>query len=205
MNGPRKMLRPNWGDNDWRIWLRGNGCSLHFPRQMYFAPAHVDQSDANTAQRDGAQQFAKVTQNYSLCRLPFSIVTRTSSKAWIPELAGSFLTGASLMAWNSRTCVRFMWLPGLRTFRDPNQPSSKSSPRCGCCTIFWSFGKLRHRTRRIQFADQNMWSRKARRRSGAVTTPKRCWIQSQRIRCPAYETWLSSPRCSTASPGSAQY
>jgi hypothetical protein len=35
-------------------------------------------------------------------------------------LAGSFLTGAPLMAWNSRPYGRFMLLPGLRTFRDRN-------------------------------------------------------------------------------------
>jgi integrase/recombinase XerD len=29
---------------------------------------------------------------------------------------------------------------------------------------------------------------------------KNCWIQSQRIRWPAYGTWRLSPRCSTASP-----
>ncbi len=43
-------------------------------------------------------------------------------------------------------------------------------------------------------------SRKAKRPSGAAKTPKHCWIPFQRIRCPAYGTWLSSPRCSTASP-----
>src|SRR5258705_5409389 len=45
-----------------------------------------------------------------------------------------------------------------------------------------------------------MWSKKVRRPSGAEKTPKRCWIQSQRIRCPAYGIWRSSPRCSTVSP-----
>jgi hypothetical protein len=74
----------------------------------------------------------------------FSIVTRTSSKAWIPGLiaaagpevtetygtlglltrglAGSFLTGVPLTAWNSRPCGRSMWRPGLRTFRGPSRP-----------------------------------------------------------------------------------
>ena len=32
-----------------------------------------------------------------------------------------------------------MWLLGLRTFPDPNRPLSKSSLRCGCCTIFSLF------------------------------------------------------------------
>jgi hypothetical protein len=86
------------------------------------------------------------------------------------------------------TINRSMCLPGLRTFRDPNRPLSKSSLRCGCCTIFWSSGKLRHRTRRIPFAVQSMWSRKARRPSGVAKTPKRCSIQFQRIRCPVYGT-----------------
>ena len=144
----------------------------------------------------------------------FSIVTRTSSSAWIPELiasagpevtesyidfftatirnrntrrltrglAGSFLIGAPLMAWSSRPCGRSMCLHGLRIFRDPNRRLSKSSLRFGCCTIFWSFGKSRHRTPRTPFAVQSMWSRKAKRPSGAAKTPKRCWIQFQRIR-----------------------
>ena len=50
------------------------------------------------------------------------------------------------------------------------------------------FGKLRHRTRRILFAGQSTSSRKARRLSGAAKTPRGYWIQSQRIRCPAYGT-----------------
>jgi hypothetical protein len=61
------------------------------------------------------------------------------------------------------------------------------------------------RIRHTPFAGQNMWSRKARRLSGAAKTPKRCWIQSQRIRCPDYGTGRSLRRCSTASLGSAQY
>src|SRR5271166_3558387 len=65
-----------------------------------------------------------------------------------------------------------MCLPGLRTFRDPNRPLSKNSLRCGCCTIFWSFGKSHHRIRRILFAGQSMWLRKAKRRFGAAKTPK---------------------------------
>ena len=151
----------------------------------------------------------------------FTIVTRASSSAWIPDLiaaagpevtetyidfftsrsatgtpglltpglAGSFLTGAPLMAWNSRPCDRSTWLPGLRIFRDPSRPLSKSSLRCACCTIFWSFGKSPHRIQHIPFAVQSMWSRKAKRPSGAAKTPKHCWIQSQRIRYRAYETW----------------
>jgi hypothetical protein len=30
---------------------------------------------------------------------------------------------------------------GLRTLQGQNRPLSKSSRRCGCCTIFWSLGK----------------------------------------------------------------
>src|ERR1700726_4812932 len=93
-----------------------------------------------------------------------------------------------------------MCLPGLRIFPDPNRLLSKSSLRCGCCTIFWSFGKSHRRTPNTPCAGQNMWSRKARRLSGAAKTPKRCWIQFQRIRYPAYGTGRSLPRCSTVSP-----
>ena len=125
----------------------------------------------------------------------FTIVTRSSSSAWIPELiaaagaqvtetyidfftstirnrntravtpghAGSFLTGAARTAWNSRLCARSMWLPGLRTFLGPNRPLSKNSLRCGCYTIFWSFGKSHHRIQHIPFAVQSTWSKKAKR------------------------------------------
>jgi hypothetical protein len=69
------------------------------------------------------------------------------------------------------TSVRpFHVAAGLRTFPDPTPPLSKSSLRCGCCTIFWSFGKLHHRIRRIPFAGQSMLSRRARRLSGAAKT-----------------------------------
>ena len=166
----------------------------------------------------------------------FSIVTRASSKAWIPELiaaavskslkptstsspprsatgtlglltlglAGSFLIGAPLMAWSSRPCSHSMCRHGLRTFPDPSRPLSKA--RCGADVIrFSGRSSDRRQTRHMPFAGQSMWSRKARRLSGAAKTPKRCWIRSQRIRCPDYGTWRSSPRCSTASPVSARY
>jgi hypothetical protein len=162
----------------------------------------------------------------------FTIVTRTSSSAWIPELIAAagpevteayidfftstirnrntraayaracwqFLTGAARMGWTSRLCDRSMWLPGLRTFLGPNRPLSKNSLRCGCCTIFWSFGKSHHRIQHIPCAVQSMLSRRVKRPSGVAKTPRRCWIQFPRIRCPAYGTWRSSRRCSTALP-----
>jgi hypothetical protein len=52
-----------------------------------------------------------------------------------------FLIGAPLTAWKSRPCDRSMWLPGLRTFPDPNRLLSKSWLRCGCFLIFWSSAK----------------------------------------------------------------
>ena len=45
----------------------------------------------------------------------------------------------------------------IEDFPGPNRPLSKSSLRCGCCTIFWSFGKSHHRIRHIPFAVQSMW------------------------------------------------
>ena len=54
--------------------------------------------------------------------------------------------------------------------RDPNLPLSKSSLRCGCCTIFWSYGKSHHRIRHIPFAVQSTSSKKAKRPSGAAKT-----------------------------------
>jgi hypothetical protein len=42
-----------------------------------------------------------------------------------PRLAGKFLIGAPLTAWNSRPCGRSMCLPGSRTFQGPNRPLSK--------------------------------------------------------------------------------
>ena len=127
-----------------------------------------------------------------ILKAEFSIVTRASSKAWIPELIAAsgpevteayidfftatirnrntraayaracwqFFDWCAAHGWNSRPCVRPMCLPGLRTFRDPNRPLSKSSLRCGCCTISWSFGKSRHRIRHIPFAVQNMSSKR---------------------------------------------
>jgi hypothetical protein len=62
----------------------------------------------------------------------------------IHQQAGERRQAALLMAWSSRPCDRSMWLPGLRTFQGPNRPLSKSSPRFGCRTIFWSFGKSHH-------------------------------------------------------------
>jgi integrase len=52
-----------------------------------------------------------------------------------------------------------------------SKPTVKqSSLRFGCCTIFWLFGKSHHRIRHIPFAVQSMWSRKARRPSGAANS-----------------------------------
>jgi hypothetical protein len=34
---------------------------------------------------------------------------------------------------------------------------SGSSLRCGCCLIFWLFGKSHHRIRLIPFAGQSLW------------------------------------------------
>ena len=77
----------------------------------------------------------------------------TGIPGWLTRgLAGIFFIGAELTAWNSRPCDRSTWLPGLRTFLAPGRPLSKSSLRCGCCTIFWSFGKLPDRIRHIPFA-----------------------------------------------------
>jgi hypothetical protein len=56
------------------------------------------------------------------------------------------------------------------------------------------------RTPHTPCAGQSMWSRKARRLSGSAKMPRRYWIQFQRIRCPAYGTGRSLPRCSTVSP-----
>ena len=94
----------------------------------------------------------------------------TGILGWLTrELAGSFLIGAELTASNSRPCDRSMWLPGLRTFQDPNRPLSKSSLRCVCCTIFWSFGKSHHRIRHIPCVGQSMWSK----RQDACLEPRR--------------------------------
>src|SRR5208282_5706981 len=132
----------------------------------------------------------------------FSIVTR-ANKAWIPELiasAGSEVTETYIDFFTStirnrntrqayaRACWQFFdWcaahgleLTSVRPFRDPSRPLSKSSLRCGCCTIFWSFGKSHHRIRHMPFAVQSTSSKKAKRPSGAARTPKRCWIQFQR-------------------------
>src|SRR5271165_733990 len=79
-----------------------------------------------------------------------------------------------------------MWLPGLRTFLGPNRPLSKNSLRCGCCTIFWSFGKSHHRIQHIPFAVQSTWLKKAKRPSGAEKTPKRSWSRFPRMQCAAY-------------------
>jgi hypothetical protein len=89
------------------------------------------------------------------------------------DIAQQFQNWVPLMAWNSRPCDRSMWLPGLRTFRGPNRPLSKSSLRFGCCTIFWSFGKSYHRIRHIPFAVQSTSSKKAKRQSGAAKMPRR--------------------------------
>src|SRR6202040_3087676 len=102
----------------------------------------------------------------------FSIVTRTSASAWIPELIAAsgpevtetyidFFT-ATIRNRNTRlayarACWQFFdWCRAhglelttvrpfhvaawIEDFQGPNRPLSKSSLRCGCCMIFWSFG-----------------------------------------------------------------
>src|SRR5713101_3170778 len=128
-----------------------------------------------------------------LPKAEFSIVTRTSSKAWIPELiaaAGPEVTESYIDFFTStirnrntraayaRACWQFFdWcaahgleLTTVRPFHvaawiedfPGSKPTVKQkSLRCGCCTIFWSFGKSPHRIRHIPFAGQSTWSRKA--------------------------------------------
>ena len=160
----------------------------------------------------------------------FSIVTRNSSKAWILELiaaAGpevtetyidfftSTIRNRNTRAAYARACWQFFeWcaahgleLTTVRPFHVAawiedfrgSKPTIKQ--KLAAVRIFWSFGKLHDRIRHIPFAVQSMSSRKAKRPSGVAKTPKRCWIQSQRIRCPDYGIGRSLPRCSTASRG----
>jgi hypothetical protein len=173
----------------------------------------------------------------SIPKAEFSIVTRTSAKAWLPELiaaAGPEVTETYIDFFTStirnrntrvayaRACWQFFdWCKAhglelttvrpfhvaawIEDFPGSNRRLSKNSLRCECCTIFWSFGKSHHRIQHIPFAVQSTWSKKAKRPSGAEKTPKRSWSRFPRIQCPAYAIWRSLPRCSTASPVSAQY
>src|ERR1700761_6298271 len=119
----------------------------------------------------------------------FTIVTRSSSSAWIPELiaaAGEQVTetyidfftptirNRNTRAAYARACWQFFEWCGahglelttvrpfhvaawIEDFAGSNRPLSKNSLRCGCCTIFWSFGKSQHRIQHIPFAVQSTW------------------------------------------------
>jgi len=52
-------------------------------------------------------------------------------------------TGRGLFKGLSHGELLFHVAAWIEDFRDLNRPLSKSSLRCGCCTIFWSFGKSR--------------------------------------------------------------
>ena len=168
----------------------------------------------------------------SISKAEFSIVTRASSSAWIPELiaaAGPEVTESYIDFFTStirnrntraayaRACWQFfarcaahgLELTTVRPFHVAawieDFPGSKPTIKQKLAAVrmlydFLSFGKLHDRIRHIPFAVQSMSSRKAKRPSGVAKTPRRCWIQFPRIRCPAYGTWRSSPRCSTALP-----
>src|SRR6202162_757659 len=118
----------------------------------------------------------------------FTIVTRSSSSAWIPELIAavgpevtetyidfftSTIRNRNTRAAYARACWQFFdWcaahdleLTTVRPFHVAawieDFPGSKPTVKqklaavCGCCTIFWSFGKSRHPTRHIPFAVQS--------------------------------------------------
>ena len=168
----------------------------------------------------------------SVPKAEFLIVTRASSKAWIPELIAAagrevtetyidFFTATirnrNTRAAYARACWQFFdWcaahgleLTSVRPFHVAawieDFPGSKPTIKQKLAAVrmlydSWLSDKSRHRIRRIPFVAQSMWSKKAKRLSGAAKTPKRSWIQSQRIRCPDCEIARSLRRCSTASP-----
>src|ERR1700737_1154693 len=161
-----------------------------------------------------------------LPKAEFSIVTRTSSKAWIPELiaaAGPEVTEsyidfftATIRNRNTRQAyARARWqffdwcaahgleLTTVRPFHVAawieDFPGSKPTlkQKLAALRMLYYFLVVRqitpsnpaHSVRGPKYV-----VKKARRLSGAAKTPKRCWIQSQRIRCPAYGIWRSRSR-----------
>src|ERR1700735_2684203 len=64
-------------------------------------------------------------------------------------------TGRGLFKGLSHGELLFHVAAWIEDFRDSSRPLSKSSLRCGCCTIFWSFGKSPHRIQHIQFAGRS--------------------------------------------------
>src|SRR4030081_72618 len=167
----------------------------------------------------------------------FSIVTRASSKAWIPKLVAaagpevtetyidfftSTIRNRNTRAAYARACWQFFdWcgahgleLTTVRPFHVAawieDFPGSKPTikQKLAAVRMLYDFLVVRqitpsnpaHSVRGPKYV-----VKKAKRPAGAAKRPKRCWIQSPKIRCPDYGTWRSSPRCSTASPVSVRY
>ena len=162
----------------------------------------------------------------------FTIVTRSSSSAWIPELiaaAGpevtetyidfftSTIRNRNTRAAYARACWQFFeWcaahgleLTTVRPFHVAawieDFPGSKPTikQKLAAVRMLYDFLVVRQITRSNpahSVRGPSMSSRKAKRPFGVAKTPRRCWIQFPRTRCPAYGTWRLSPRCSTASP-----
>ena len=148
----------------------------------------------------------------------FTIVTRSSSSAWIPELSPlpalkslkPTLTSspprsatATLRVPTPEHVAVFRMVQHARPathdcdrstwppgLRTFRGPNRPSSKLAvvRTTTISWSFGNHTIEPD-TPFAVQSTWSKKAKRPSGAEKTPKRSWSRFLRIRCPAYETW----------------
>src|ERR1700730_1474758 len=128
----------------------------------------------------------------------FSIVTRTSSKAWIPKLIAS--AGPEV----TETYIDFF----TTTIRNRNTRAAYAracSQFFDCCAAHGLELTTARPFHVAAWIEDFPGSKPTKRPSGVAKTPKHCWIQSRRIRYPACGTWRSSPRCSTASPVSAQY
>ena len=162
----------------------------------------------------------------------FSLVTRTSSKAWLPELiaaAGPEVTETYIDFFTStirnrntrqayaRACWQFFdWcrahgleLTTVRPFHVAawieDFPGSKPTikQKLAAVRMLYDFLVVRqitpsnpaHAVRGPKYV-----VKKGKTPSGVAKTPRRCWIQFPKTRCPAYGTWRSLLLCSTASP-----
>src|SRR5271154_2389275 len=151
----------------------------------------------------------------------FSIVTRASSKAWIPELiaaAGpevtetyidfftSTIRNRNTRAAYARACWQFFDWCGthgleLKTVRPfhvaawiEDFPGSKPTIKLKLAAVrmLYDFLVVRQITRSNpahSVRGPKYVAKKGKTPSGVAKTPRRCWIQFPRTRCPAYGIW----------------